>query len=108
MADDEVFAPRRTDKPPEDVTLTGKLFPWKNNQPVFLRVPKSPYYYLPCFSTEEKLRDVLKRAGVEFASIKQIQDGPEFLTTEFPPLTKIIIDPYFTAEGRVRWVELQA
>ena len=69
------IAPKPTGKPLAPVSVTGTLFPWDGAQPVFLSMPGSPSLYLPCFTTEEKLRAVMRRAGVEFVSIKHIDDG---------------------------------
>lgn len=107
------FAPRPTGKPLEEVTLSGKLFPWDliAHAPVFLSMPASPHLYLACFSAAEKLEGVLSRARVSWDSVKRIEDGQEFL--ESMPRQcggqeiKIIIDPYFTPEGRVRFTEIK-
>jgi hypothetical protein len=53
----------------------------------------------------------MDRAGTHFSSIKQIENGPEFLSsfprTDGTSQIKIIIDPYYTEAGRVRYVEIK-
>jgi len=111
----KVEAPKRTGKPAESITfdiLTGKLFPWdeRRQQPVLLNMPSSPYQYLACFSTEEKLRKLLDDAEVSFDRIKCIDDGGVFmgglLESAHPEQLKIILDPYFTSEGKIRFTQL--
>jgi hypothetical protein len=112
-----VDGPKRTGKPVEQLgldTLTGKLFPWdqKRQQPVLLSMPGSQFHYIALFSTKQKLDQMLQDAEVSFDSIKQVQDGREFMSglMESGPETtasmKVILDPYFTSEGRVRFTEL--
>lgn len=112
-----VDGPKRTGKPLEAFsldTLTGKLFPWdqKRQQPVLLNMPGSPYNYIALFSTKQKLDQMMQDAEVPFDGIKRIDDGVEFvqgLTESGPEAAaslKIILDPYFTEQGRVRFTEL--
>lgn len=110
-----IEGPKRTDKPPQGYSfdyLTGKLFPWNKSteQPVLINMPGSPYFYLPLFSSKEKLEGMLAAGRIPFDSIKHIDDGREFLTslTESPGWTetKVILDPYFLENGRVRFTEL--
>jgi hypothetical protein len=116
----EDFAPRPTGKPLENIELTGKLFPWGvDDQPVFLQMPACGDFFLPLFSTEDGLRLIYK--DIPFAKIKKVDDGPAFLaslphfitdrttilTWEAKPLLRVIVDPWFTPEGRVRFLEIQ-
>jgi hypothetical protein len=94
---------------PKNIDLTAKLFPWEAGQPVLLSMPLSDFFYFPCFSSKELLEDTMKRAGVSYASIKMIEDGREFLTTftdEHKRVTKLIVDPYFMPNGRIRFIEV--
>jgi hypothetical protein len=90
-----------------EVTLTGKLFPWDNhmNQPVLLAMPGSEFNYLPLFSTVDALRELMERANVPFDKIKHVDDGPEFMSS-IPLHIKLICDPYFLDNGRVRFTEV--
>lgn len=89
--------------------MTAKLIPWDGNQPVWLTMPGSPILYLPVFSTEYQLRETMSKAGVFFQSIKQIEDGPEFLQSVVDAKEQIavIVDPYFLPNGRVRFTQIQ-
>ncbi len=88
-----------------DVSLTGGLIPWDGNQPALLNVPGSTHNYMPIFTTQEKLEQLMTRAQTPYDSIKQIQDGREFLTS-IPGEIHIMVDPYYTPEGKVRWAEI--
>ena len=91
-----------------DVTLTGGLFPWgADEQPVLIHiVGGSPSQHLPVFTTPELLRATMSRAGVEYAKIKQIMDGAEFLDSI--PLDIIVIkDPWYTLKGTIRYTQIQ-
>lgn len=114
------FSPRPTGKELEDVTLTGKLFPWGfDDQPVLISLFACGDFFLPLFSTEEKLRATCK--DIKFARIKRVDDGPTFLASlpyfitdratilgwESKPLLRVIIDPWFTEQGHVRFIEVQ-
>lgn len=106
-------APHPTGKPPEPILLTGKLVPFdENRQPIYLRMPGSPALYIPCFSHKETLESVMKRAGAPpYAVIISVADRDEFLNS-IPLKTPtgepihIIIDPWFTADGKVRFTQL--
>lgn len=91
------------------VELTGMLFPWDGVQPVLASMPGSPSFYLALFSDEERLRSFMEEAKIPFRSIKQVQDGPEFLTSfdeRHRQTLKIIINPYYLPNGRVRFTEM--
>jgi hypothetical protein len=101
----------------EDVSLgalTGCLFPWDGLQPVLIGMPGSSHLYLPLFHSEEALREVLAQGNVAFRSIKQVVEGNEFYASirkrkQLPENgeIKVIVDPYYLPNGRLRFVELQ-
>lgn len=106
--------PQRTDKPVEAIkadSLTGKIFPWADEQPVLLGMPGSDLLYLPCFSTEEALLALMGRTGSQGFTIKLIEDGNEFLNgiLESPGAgsVRVILDPYFLPNGHVRFVQVE-
>ena len=109
----ESFAPRRTDKLPVTVSLTGKLIPWKDGQAVLLSMPMSPHLYLSCFSTQEKLESILSQAEVEWDKIKEIDDGKEFIVSIINIIKNhnqdiiIIIDPYYTETGTIKFTQVK-
>lgn len=112
MSDGEVFAPHPTGTVLENLTLTGMLIPWRTTGgPVLLSMPACDDFFLALFSTEGKLREVLGRAGVKFDRIKHIDDGVEFIrslpTSYEDARLRVIVDPWFTEQGRVRFIEVQ-
>jgi hypothetical protein len=111
MVDSEMPPPKRTGKPVEEVSLTGKVFPWEDDCPVYFGMHGSPYLWLPCFSEVSKLRGFLQQAGISHERIKVIDDGHVFMDS-FPRKNsagteiRFMIDPYFTADGKVRYVQV--
>ena len=103
--------PKRTEKPPEDVSLTGKYIPWSGDHPALLRMPGTDALYFPCFSTHQSLLAVMTRVGSDFTGIKVIGDGKEFIAS-IPMKSEgqdvhIILDPWHTEDGKVRFVQVQ-
>lgn len=92
---------------PQDVSLAGKLIPWddEENQPILLRVPDSEEPYLVLFSGVESLRVFLGLLGVRVDRIKRVDDPVDFLSSLHPSI-HVIVDPYFTLEGKVRFHEV--
>jgi len=100
--------PQPTGREPSVITLTGAVFPWAGTEPVFLKLPGSPDLYLPCFSSAEKLREVLEAGNITWETIKQIQDEATFLASIYErPNVKVILDLHRTHEGTVRFTEVQ-
>jgi len=110
MVDSEL-PPRPTGHPPEEVTLTGKVFPWEDGCPVFLRIAGSPFRWLPCFSDASKLRGFLEQCGVSHERIKVIDDHRGFIES-FPRKRsdgmeiRLMIDPHRTEEGKIRYLQV--
>ena len=90
-----------------DVSLSGCLFAWKEEQPVFMRMPGSTSVYLPIFTMETKLHQAMTDIKIESYSIKKIDNGSEFLSS-IPTEIVVIIDPYRVEgpEERLRWMEI--
>lgn len=68
-------------------------------------------FFLPLFTDENQLRELLGQAAVSFDRIKHVNDGPMFLGS-LPYFVggtslRVILDPYFTPEGHVRFIEVQ-
>ena len=102
-------APKYVGTSIQQVHLTGTLFPWCDGMPVYLRMPGSPFLYLPCFTHESALRDVMRQAGVTFDKIKQIADGVEFMACFRVPEAsniRVILNPRYTPEGKVRYIQV--
>lgn len=106
-----MFAPRLVNGEVKEVSLTGMIFPWKYGQPVLLSMPMSDALYLALFDSEVDLRAVMDKVGVPFDGIKLIDNGSEFLQSLPEALggqpLKIILNPWFTEGGTVRYTEIQ-
>lgn len=105
-------APKPTGKPAANVNLTGKLIPWMKGQPVLISIAGSRFEYLPCFSSEQQLRDFMEGGAggpIPFGTVKQITDGREFLTSFGPEhlkVMRVILDPHAVEGGKIRWTEI--
>jgi hypothetical protein len=95
------------------VTLEGVLIPWLGLQPQLVQVDDCDDFFLPLFSTEEKLRefmvlldDRMKRIATHY-TIKEVTDGFEFLDSIFEHEgVRIMLDPILLDNNRTRWTEV--
>lgn len=121
---EDLTGPVRTGKPEEAVTLTNCLFAvntriWMHQvqhgqmgpgqavvDPVVLRMPGSESLYLPIFDNEDLLNETLSRMQIEVGQVMKIDDGHEWLES-IPKELVVILNPRFTANGAVRFVQIQ-
>lgn len=100
--------PKPTGKEAEFITLNGKVFPWVAGAPLMLTMPGSSGLYLPCFSSAKLLRKTMRGADFAWDSIKCIDDEVAFLTSIYKRQdVRVILDLHRTAEGLVRFTEIQ-
>jgi hypothetical protein len=108
---DSEMPPKRTGCPPVEIDLTGQVFPWEGDCPVYFRMAESPYLWLPIFSDASRLRGFLQQVGVSHERIKVIDDDRVFLDS-FPRKNsagdeiRFMLDPYLTEDGKVRYLEV--
>lgn len=88
------------------VDLSGKLIPFKNGQPVFMSLGPLPDLYLPCFDNKEQLEGVMEEVSVTDYTIKQIDDGIEFIDS-IPEEIKIALNFRRMPSGKTRWTEIK-
>lgn len=62
--------------------------------------------YLPLLSDGGQLESALSQAGVSYESIKQVEDGPDFLDS-IPVEIIVITDLRHTPEGKIRFHQIQ-
>ena len=106
MTDEELPPPHPTGKPPEDISLTGRLIPAADaHTPVLLRMPGTDKLYLPCFADENEMRIFLERAGVAYQGVKQIDDERAFLQDLTNEVT-VITNLRYTEDDKVRFHEV--
>jgi hypothetical protein len=108
----EYFDPRPTGKPPEEVTLVGKMIPMDEiEQPIFLRIGDGADYFMPLFSSSEGLSEFMDELSIPVSNVKRIYDGAEFLSglpvAYRGARLRVILDPRFTPEKTIRFLELQ-
>jgi hypothetical protein len=100
--------PRRTEKPPESASFDGVLIPCDNDRlPLVFAEPSSQDIYLACFTTAKKLKETLEKGRFSYKKVVQVKDGhdlaksvPHYLKSR---RIKIILDPYYTKEGKMRF-----
>jgi hypothetical protein len=103
--------PHWTGKTFQKINLTGHLFPWRKEEPLSVQVIGSKDWFIPLFSTEEKLRCFVQRLiqdGVVVETeyrIKKVEDQDEFLGSIFAEGLRVMVDPRFE-DGKIRWTEV--
>lgn len=98
--------PKSTGKPPTTMSLTGTVFPWQKGQPVLLGMPGTTKLFLACFSTADKLWAFMVQSGILFETIKLVQEEREFMSSFEGTNIVIILNPWYTPEGRVRFTQV--
>lgn len=110
---EEMFAPRPTGKPAEELVLTGMLFAWDSERqvPLLLTMHGTTNLYLPCFKDKEALDAVMGKVYLDGYSIKQVDDGREFLNSlprkDHDRDVKVVVNLRFVPNGRVRFSEVK-
>jgi hypothetical protein len=103
--------PRRVGPSREIVSLNDKLVPWDVGleQPILFGMPGSTWLYVAGFPSVSELHAFMMRIGIGEYTIKLIESTDVFLAS-FTPTQRsqycIIIDPWFTPEGRIRFSQL--
>jgi hypothetical protein len=108
MMGDDGAPPKPTGRPAESVSLTGMLLMWKSVQPVLLRVAGLEGNCIPLFTTPDKLRDASRELGLHYESIKQVDDGRQFLDDMRAQNVRIIVDPHIATNGKLRYLDVRA
>ena len=107
--------PAATGKEPETVTLTGAVFPWDGEKPVYLSMPGSDLLYIACFHDVADLKSVMDHFGIEYASVKRIDDEKYFIASvidlqlaqEINLLqVAVILNARVTETGRLRFMQI--
>lgn len=93
-----------------DVVLSSCLLPAVDGQPFLLQVEHCDDFFLPVFSSIEKLNTVMshikKKIGVLYYTIKQITDGREFLESVRKGGVRIMFDPRIIDDHHTKWLEV--
>lgn len=97
-------APRKVSDRRVDVVIDGYLTAFVNGRPFALAMPGTPDVFIAVFSTKEKLEALFRDYDLKYDSIKQIENGREFLDSVIAHY-RVAIDPYKHTNGRLRYVE---
>lgn len=95
--------PRQVGRAPIELDLHGMLLPWKGEQPVALQI-LGGNVAVPLFTTPEKLEATLGAFGIPYERIREIDDSEGFIAS-MPPEVEIIVDPWKTEDGKVRYLQ---
>lgn len=96
------------------IAITGYFMPTHApNTPVLLGMPDTDDLFIVVFSTEEKLAALMTVWGITYERVAIVTSGRELIdeiealrrTGKRPYRVRLAIDPYITAEGRVRFTE---
>jgi hypothetical protein len=98
-------APRPTGKVKKDLNLEGLLLLWRGDQPVLIVIDGADSWCLPIFSTKGNLDYAAEVFGLEYETIKQVA-GPDFCDSAWAGGIRIVLDPYKTERGTVRYLEV--
>ncbi|HWY34861.1 MAG TPA: hypothetical protein VNX68_09455 [Nitrosopumilaceae archaeon] len=101
----DIPPPQRVSDEIREDNLTGYVFPWANDRPVLAKMAGNDLSYLLLFATADKLSEFLPKCGIEYQSIKQIDNPVEFIDN-LPKDIVVVYDPYMTNRGTVRWVQV--
>jgi hypothetical protein len=99
-------APRQVSDRVTEVNISGYLLPWRDGQPVQLTVTGSDRNAAVVFSTEAKLRNLMKDYEIPYDDVKQVTDGREFIAS-LPGGLDLLVDPFKAANGRLRYTQLK-
>jgi hypothetical protein len=70
-------------------------------------MPDNPHYWIPVFSTQEKLEKSCAELSIVDYKIKQITDGYDFLDSLREQNVRVMLDPYAViSENKTRWTEI--
>lgn len=105
----EPLPPRRASTRVLDVDLDGMLLCWNGDGPSIVRIIGGPLAVV-VFSTPELLAAGVAALGIPFTKPMRIDDGVEFYTgvEGSAPEVAVIIDPYLTSEGKMRYLQALA
>lgn len=106
--------PRWTGKPPHDINIKGNLFPVSPGPfkvPLVVQIDGSEDYFLPIFSTEEKLHahmaHLKRKMGEEMEyKIQQVDEPEAFCESVWGSGVRIMQDPIVITDNHTRWTEI--
>lgn len=89
-------------------SITGCLTPFQSDgQPWFVHLPNNPNYWVPVFSTVEKLEAGCVDLNINDYFIKEISDGLEFIESIKIVGLRVMLNPYSVREeNKTRWTEI--
>ena len=119
------FAPRQISDRATPIDITGHHVPWTEDSPVYVRTTGCDDLFVPIFSSVDLLHRRMSEFGIDYGSIKHIDDPSDFLAS-FPYAIsghdwhpdgsaapsdremriRFMIDPWPTDSGTIRFQEI--
>lgn len=94
-----------------EAAFTGTFFACEGDNRVVVVIAATQRAYLPCFTTEPKLRELMERLSFTFDRVERIHDGPAFAGSLGPGtgdlVLRLVLDPHLIPGPGLRWAELQ-
>jgi hypothetical protein len=69
-------------------------------------MPGSDLLYIACFHDVSDLESVMAHYQIEYASVKQVDDEQEFLSSVTDPRVAVILNARVTETGRLRFLHV--
>ena len=103
--------PRRIGTPPHDIDINGYFMPCLDRQPILMSLDGTTDIFIPVFSSENKLRELMRISQSAFEGIVRITDPREFINSiqearRHGEQIRVMVDPYITPEQKTRFSEL--
>lgn len=107
--------PRRISDRKVPIEITGYFMPMlAPHTPVLLGMAGTEDLFIVVFSTEDKLATLMTAFGITYERVAIVTSGRELIdeveaknhTEERPYRVRLAVDPYKTAEGRLRFTEV--
>lgn len=92
-----------------NLNVDGYFLAWEKTQPYVIRLENSDDWFLPIFSTVEKLKAhmayIQQKLGPTPYTIKKIDSGLEFFKSVHGQ-ARVMVDPEIVSEHHTRWKEM--
>lgn len=97
--------------PVNEAAFTGTFFPCEGDDRVVVVIAATQRAYLPCFTSEAKLRELMERLDFPFDRVERIEDGRAFAdslgTGSGDIVLRLALDPHLIPGPGIRFAELQ-
>lgn len=88
--------------------LDGYFMPFQlHEQPWLIQMPGNPSFWVPVYSSIEKLEESCAELGIKSFKVKQITGSRDFVKSLVEQNIRVMLDPYAVrSENKTRWTEI--